>query len=44
VGCTYGFGTREELAEADVRIDAPRELPAVLERAFPDLPARRITG
>lgn len=35
VGCTYGFGTREELAEADFRIDAPRELPGVLERACP---------
>jgi phosphoglycolate phosphatase len=35
VGCAYGFGTREELAEADFWIDAPRELPGVLERAFP---------
>ena len=35
VGCTYGFGTREELADADFLIAAPRELPAVLERAFP---------
>lgn len=35
VGCTYGFGPREELAEADFHIDAPRELPTVLDRAFP---------
>jgi phosphoglycolate phosphatase len=30
VGCTYGYGTREELAGADALIDDIRKLPAVL--------------
>jgi phosphoglycolate phosphatase len=44
VGCTYGFGTPEELAEADVRIDSPRELPGVLERAFSARPTQLNAG
>jgi phosphoglycolate phosphatase len=32
VGVTYGYGSRVELAEADVRCDSPAELAALLHR------------
>ena len=30
IGCTYGYGTREELKEADVLVDHVREIPPIL--------------
>ena len=35
IGCLYGYGSPEELGEADWLAGSPKELPTVLESVFP---------
>lgn len=32
IGCAYGYGTREELASADILVDSIRDIPAAVEQ------------